>query len=176
MWVPGDALGKAKAAADLGLRHVGVGACHVEVPRVSPLGTARILWLSWFGPALVLAAFASGGLSGVRCGSRACRCVRRLARRDVPFDRPRSKTILADAMPTAQHSTQHSTSSTGSTVCCAVLCCRHGVCQNPFRAGPVEGHVSPSESPYAMTGSRSTPHAGKAPRSESSQDESGAEP
>ncbi len=35
--VPGGAPGKAKAVADLGLGQVGVGVCHVEVPRAHPL-------------------------------------------------------------------------------------------------------------------------------------------
>ena len=35
--VPGGALGVVMAVADLGLGQVGVGVCHVEVPRAHPL-------------------------------------------------------------------------------------------------------------------------------------------
>ena len=100
--VPGGALGKAKAVADGSLGKWALACAMSKSLGCTPWCTPLLL-LSWFGSALVLAAFASGGLPGVRCGSRACHCVRRLARRDVPFDRPRSKTIQADTMPTAQH-------------------------------------------------------------------------
>ena len=60
----GGRTGRGDGCGGLGPRAGGRWRVPCRSPSRTPLGVGRLLWLSWFGLALVLAAVASGGLPG----------------------------------------------------------------------------------------------------------------